>query len=290
MNSVSTIASPGELSEKQKTALLNLLTDEDPEVYRAVRETILAQGPDVTGWLRRHALSDDPVLRRRAKSIILHFERITADNAFLGFCLSQGEDLPLEEGALLLAKTRYPEVNEAAYRAVLDSFVRGIRPELSGLIGAKKILGALNNQMFGELGFTGNEQDYYDPENSYLNRVIDRRTGNPISLCVLYILIAKRLQLPIAGIGLPGHFICRYQSSAAELYVDVFNRGRVLTKADCIQYLLKGSFSVREEFLSPVSSRRILLRMCGNLHQICLHRGDSAEATRFQRYMVALAK
>ena len=148
MNSVSTIASPGELSEKQKTALLNLLTDEDPEIYRAVRETILAQGPHVTGWLRRHALSDDPVLRRRAKSIILHFERITADNAFLGFCLSQGEDLPLEEGALLLAKTGYPEVNEAAYRAVLDSFVRGIRAELAGLTGAKQILGALNNQLF----------------------------------------------------------------------------------------------------------------------------------------------
>jgi len=103
-------------------------------------------------------------------------------------------------------------------------------------------------------------------------------------------LIARRLRLPVAGIGLPGHFLCRYQSSAAELYVDVFQRGTFLTKADCVQYLLRGNYSVREQYLSPVTPRRLLLRICSNLHQIYQQLQSSSEATRMQRYLVALAK
>ena len=89
---------------------------------------------------------------------------------------------------------------------------------------------------------------------------------------------------------MPGHFICRYQSTAAEIYIDAFNRGKLLAKADCVQYLLQGNYSVRDEYLAPISPRRMLLRICGNLHQIQLHLEDAPEATRFQRYMVALAK
>ena len=98
------------------------------------------------------------------------------------------------------------------------------------------------------------------------------------------------MRLPVAGIGLPGHFICRYQSSSAEIYVDPFNHGRLLTKADCVQYLQQGNFGVRDNYLAPVSPRRMLLRICGNLHQIYLHLEMAEEATRLQRYLVALAR
>src|SRR5207248_2561870 len=113
-----------------------------------------------------------------------------------------------------------------------------------------------------QFGFGGNEDNYYDPDNSYLNRVIDRRTGNPINLCLLYLLLARRLRLPIAGIGLPGHFICRYQSSAEEIYIDAFNHGKFLTKADCVQYLLQGNHRLHEDYLAPVTPRRLMLRVC----------------------------
>src|SRR5205085_9959501 len=129
-------------------------------------------------------------------------------------------------------------------------------------------------------------QDYYDPENSYLNRVLDRRTGNPINLCLLYLLLGRRLRLPIAGIGLPGHFICRHQSSAAEIYIDVFQRGTFLSKADCVQYLLRGNYSVREQYLTPVSARRLLLRICSNLRQVYQQLEWPQQALRVQRYVV----
>lgn len=290
MSRVGTITSPEELSESQKSALLTLLTDEDPSVYRKIRQKIVSFGPTAADWLRPHTLSRDPALRRRAQEIVLSFDRQAADNAFLGFCLKHGEAFDLEEGAWNLAQTQYPDINVAGYQAVLDSFAADISEALQEVTEAEDILNTLNRYLFDELGFVGNEEQYHDPDNSYLNRVLDRRTGNPINLCLVYLLIARRLVLPITGIGLPGHFVCRFQSSSAEIYIDAFNRGKLMTKADCVQYLLQGNYSVREDYLAPVSPRRMLLRICGNLHQIYLHLEQTETATRLQRYLVALAR
>lgn len=290
MSSPGAIAVTAEATERQRAALVKLLADDDPAIYKAVRETILSQGPAALAWLREHLLSEDPVVRRRTHGIVAQLKRQEADNRFLSFCLKQSEDLPLEQGVWMLAKTRYPEINQQGYEALLDSYAMDIREDLVSAKGAKEILARVGGYMFDVLGFSGNESDYYSPENSYLNRVLDRRTGNPISLCLVYLLLARRLQLPISGIGLPGHFVCRYQSSAAELYIDVFGAGKLLAKADCVRYLLQANYSVREEYLTPVSQRRILLRICKNLHQAHLHAGEQAEGTRLQRYVVALEK
>jgi len=151
-------------------------------------------------------------------------------------------------------------------------------------------LTTVNNYVFDELGFSGDQESYYDPQNSYLNRVVDRRRGNPINLSLLYLLLARRLELPVAGIGLPGHFICRYQSTSEEIYIDPFHHGKFLTKADCIQYLVSGSHGLQDEFLAPVSTRRMLMRICSNLHQIYSQMELAEETTRLQRYLVALAR
>jgi regulator of sirC expression with transglutaminase-like and TPR domain len=290
MNAVGTMASPEALSESRRAALLSLLADEDRSVYHTVRSKIISYGPQATEWLRPHLLSSDPALRRRSQEIIQHFERQAGDTRFLGFCLRHGEDLDLEQGAWLLAQTRYPDINREAYQALLDQYALELRERFETGSSAREILRAVNHFLFVELGFSGNEENYYDPDNSYLNRVIDRRTGNPISLCLIYILLARRLKLPVAGIGMPGHFVCRYQSTAAEMYIDPFNRGKFLSKGDCVQYLVHGNYNVRDDYLAPVNPRRMLLRICGNLHQIYLHLGQAEETTRLQRYLVALAR
>jgi regulator of sirC expression with transglutaminase-like and TPR domain len=278
------------LSEDRKAAFLKLLADDDPAVYHSIREKILAMGPCAADWLRPHTLSREPALRRRTQELVLRFDRQTADTSFLSFCLKHGQEFDLEQGAWLLAQTQYPDINVEGYRALLDSYAADISARIEGTAEPKQVLAAFNSYLFDNLGFSGNDENYYDPDNSYLNRVLDRRTGNPINLCLVYLLLARRLCLPVAGIGLPGHFICRYQSTSAEVYVDVFNRGKLLTKADCIQYLLQGNYSVRDDYLAPVSPRRVLLRVCGNLHQIYLHLPKPEAATRLQRYLVALAR
>lgn len=286
----SRVKKPDELSQAQRDALISLLGDEDPHVYETVREKLLSYGPPVVEWLRPHRLSSDPALRRRTKAIVDYFGRQDADTQFLAFCLNQGEDFDIEEGILLLAQTQFPNINRAAYSAILDSLASDLREQTDLEADSEQILATINDYLFRQLGFIGNEENYYDPENSYINCVLDRRTGNPISLSLVYLLISRRLKLPMVGIGLPGHFICRFQTSKNELYIDAFNRGKILTKADCIKYLLHTNHSLQEGHLAPVSARRVLLRICANLHQIYTQLDSTEEISRLQRYLVALAK
>jgi len=102
--------------------------------------------------------------------------------------------------------------------------------------------------------------------------------------------VPRRLRLPVPGIALPGHFLVRYQSSRAELYVDAFHGGRLLTKADCVKHVVQLRQRFEESCLAPVSPRRILLRICANLHQIYTQQKAPVQAERLQRYLVALAK
>ncbi len=278
------------LSESQRAALISLLADEDPAVYQTVRAKLISCGTPVVGWLHPHLLSSDPILRRRAREVIDHFGRQEADTRFLAFCLSQGEEFDIEEGVLLLAQTQYPSINRAAYSALLDSFAIDLREQIPFDGEAEQILATINDFLFRQLGFTGNEEHYYEPENSFINCVLDRRTGNPISLSLIYLFVARRLKLPLTGIGLPGHFVCRYQTTKSEFFIDAFNRGKILTKADCVKYLQHTNHSLQEGHLMPVSARRILLRICANLHQIYTQLEAHEEISRLQRYLVALAK
>jgi len=279
-----------ELSESQRAALGTLLADEGPAVYRPVRTRILSCGPPAAEWLRPYTMSNDLALRRRARQIVLHFDRQAADDHFLAFCLRHGQDFDLERGVFLFALTQYPLINVGSYQALLDGYADELRNRIDLTAQPHTVVTTINDYLFGELGFTGNEENYYDPENSYLNRVIDQRTGNPVNLCLVYLLVGRRLRLPIAGIGLPGHFICRYQSSAAEVFIDPFNGGRLLTKADCVQYLANAHCSRGDNLLAPVSARRFLLRICSDLHQVYVRLESVVEAMRMHRYLVALER
>ncbi len=290
MTKSSSVTGHRKLSEKEKAAFLSLLGDEDPLVFDAVRDRLVEYGADAHRWLEKHLASRDRVVRRHARGIVRELSQAAADHRFLGFCMAHHEDLDLEQGVWLLAQTRYPEINLDAYRALMDSFAADLREKLEGEDGPLSCLAIMNDFLFNELGFEGNETDYYDPDNSYFNRVIDRRTGNPISLSTLYWLMARRVGLPIVGIGMPGHFICRYQSSTDAVFVDAFNRGKILTRADCIAYLRDSGHGFREKHLTPATPVAALLRMCANLLGIYADRGLTEERKRFERYMRALER
>ncbi len=290
MNSPRPICPPNKPTEGERAALVSLLTDDDPAVYLTVQKKILSCGPEASEWLRPHVLSQDPLLRRRSRELVRHFAQADANAQFLSFCRQAGEDFDLEAGVWLLARTNYPDINVEAYQAQLDGYAAELRERIDPGAEGRESLEVLNKYLFVELGFKGNEVAYYDPQNSYLNRVMDRRTGNPITLCVFYILLARRLWLPVAGIGLPGHFICCYQTMAEELYLDPFNRGKTMTRNDCLQFLLHLTESARSEALAPASARRVLTRICNNLHQTYRQLGLQEEMLRFSGYAAALAR
>ncbi len=278
------------LPEPQRTALIKLLGDEDPTVYQAVKQKIISLGSDTQIWLKPCQLSGDPLVRRHAQDIVRHFDRELADTRFMAYCLQDEDQLDLEKGALLMAQTQFPEINTDAYSAMLDDLAGELREWLAHSDQQERLLVRVNQFLFEEKGFTGNMENYYDPENSFLNRVLDRRTGNPVSLCLAYVLLMRRLGFPVAGVGLPGHSVCRFLSATEEVYVDAFNLGKLLTRNDCIEHLTRCKHEVRDEYLSPMSTRRMLARMCGNLEQIYLELQKTEEATRVQRYLFALTR
>ncbi|HWD18494.1 MAG TPA: transglutaminase-like domain-containing protein [Verrucomicrobiae bacterium] len=281
----------GMLEEKQQKALISLLCDDDAHIYRTVRQKIISFGPASARWMREYALSSDPVLRRRANEIVQHFARLAADTELLAFCLNQGEDFDLERGVMLLARTQYPDINIEAYGAILDDYARDLRERLDLNGEAGEVLRGINDYLFRTQKFLGEEKNAQGPEDSYFSRVIDRKAGNPVSLCILYLLVGRRLRLPMAGIGLPqNYFLCRYQTSRAEVYIDAFNGGRLLSKSDCIKYVVQLRQRFEDSCLAPMSSRRILLRICANLHQIYTQRKAPEQMERLQSYLVALAK
>lgn len=280
---------PPTLSESQRTALISLLADEDPRVHQEVRRKLLSYGPVVIEWLKPHALSNDPLLRRNTQEIVEHFLRERTDAQFLNFCTNQGEDLDLEMGVGLLSRTRFPRTNLEAIAAQLDEFGAELRTRLITALSPQQKLLTVNHFLFVDQKFQGNPGYEEDARNCYFSQIMERRTGNPIGLSALYLFTCRRLGLPVVGIGLPGHFVCRFQSATLELYIDCFNQGRFLTKADCIQHLHATNPGLHEGYLAPVSTRRILMRMCANLQQTYLQSDKVEEAARVKRYLVALA-
>jgi regulator of sirC expression with transglutaminase-like and TPR domain len=276
---------PPPLTPGQRDALLTLLQDEDPGIAEAVERRILAEGPGLTDWLRPHVLSDDPVLRRRARQILNRFEAEAADSRMLEFCVRGDQDLDLEEGALRLAQTQYPEINLDAYRAVLDEWAARVGDWLpADRSDDDATLAAIQVGLFQQVGLRGNESNYYEPENSFLNRTMDRRMGNPIGLCTVMLLIGRRLGLPLAGIGLPAHFLCRYQSPTRQIYIDAFHGGRLLSRTDCIAFVNQLGRPFEDAYLQPVGARRMLQRVCVNLEHAFETLERHAELGRIRRY------
>lgn len=290
MQALETTPVPASLPEKQRAALISLLADEDPAVYGIVRAKLLAFGPAASQWLQPHTLSEDPTMRRRALEIVRHQARAAADRRFLDFCQRPTEDMDLEEGTLRLAQTRHPEASIDAYRALYDAWAEELCHRLEPGADAESQIGGLNKFLFHELGFSGSEQYSIEPDACYLNRIVDTRRGNPIGLCAVYLFLTRRLRLPVTGIGLPGHFVCRFQGSKKEFFIDCFRKGALLSKADCVKYLVQSNFGYGESHLTPVTPRRMLLRMCNNLVNTYGHLEMTEEAARVQRYVAALSK
>ncbi|MBI4391562.1 MAG: tetratricopeptide repeat protein [candidate division NC10 bacterium] len=187
-------------------------------------------------------------------------------------CVGRPEqDIDLAEAALLIAAEEYPDLDVAAYLALLARMGEEARRRMAGAQSPGSALQALNRYLFDELGFAGNAEDYYDPRNSYLNEVLERRTGIPITLSTVYMAVARHGGLPIRGVGFPGHFLVKLEGEGEEIVLDPFNRGAILTETDCRKLLhreTEGRAVFSRDLLEATGTKAILARMLGNLKGI----------------------
>ncbi|HKS41601.1 MAG TPA: tetratricopeptide repeat protein [Blastocatellia bacterium] len=178
------------------------------------------------------------------------------------------EEINLAEAALTIAAEEYPRLDIPLYLDKLDRIGDMARERARDAINSLDQISALNAVLFEELGFRGNRGNYYDPRNSFLNEVIDRRTGIPITLTVVYIEVARRIGLFIEGVGMPSHFIARHEAATGDVFIDVFNSGRLMGEMGCAEMLAEmsnGKFALRPEHLAAVTKKQILARMLANL-------------------------
>ncbi|MEZ4446589.1 MAG: transglutaminase-like domain-containing protein [Polyangiaceae bacterium] len=188
-------------------------------------------------------------------------------------------DAPIEDVALAIALDEYPELDASRYLEILDVWADQCRVAVeAGRDLPAKIL-AINRLVYDELGFRGNAEDYYDPRNSFLSDVVERRRGIPISLAVVLMALGRRLDVPIEGVGFPGHFLVRAGGEGG-FFLDPFNRGQVLERDHLLELAkgVTGSPTLAEGQLLPVDTRVMAIRMLFNLQQIYERRAASAKA------------
>lgn len=185
----------------------------------------------------------------------------------------EDEKIDLIRGALVIARTQYPNLEIEEYASRIESLSRRVAA-LSSDLDRKGTLAALNHVLFEQSSLRGNREDYYDPRNSFLNDVLDRGLGIPITLSIIYMEVARRVGFPLSGVGMPGHFLLKhYAHDGQETLIDCFNRGDILSRQDCqsrLDEIYSGEMKLRPEFLHPMSRRQILTRMLNNLKTVYL--------------------
>jgi regulator of sirC expression with transglutaminase-like and TPR domain len=195
------------------------------------------------------------------------------------------DQVPLLGSALLIAHDEYPDLDAVACDALVEAHVTSLRPIVDQIDTAPLKMQAINHRLFDELGYAGNHDEYYDPRNSYMNEVLTRRLGNPISLALVQMEVARRLGIPLDGVSFPGHFLVRLPVDDGVLVMDPFNRGRPLN-ADELRHRARPHFGddVPDEalmqILDPAPPKAILVRMLRNLYTLYIETEDWARAVR----------
>jgi regulator of sirC expression with transglutaminase-like and TPR domain len=186
----------------------------------------------------------------------------------------------LDRAALELATIQFPDLEAEPFLDHLNEMASRLGDRLRNFNDGRDFVETAQRYLFGELGFQGNKTDFFDPLNSCLNQVIERRTGIAITLSVMYMEIGRRLQMPIFGIGLPRHFVVEFNDGNYAAYIDPFNGGRVITPQEC--FALAGARVADPSLLRRVSKKYIVMRMLNNMQSAYLRRND------YQRAVAAL--
>ena len=180
-------------------------------------------------------------------------------------------EIDLAAACLIVARHEYPDLDVNAYLRRLDEMASEVRDLIGNERHPLTVAAGMSRYLFGDLGFTGAVEEYFDPRASYLNDVLDRARGIPISLSIVYVEVARRAGYQVDGIGLPGHFIVKHPQPGGDLFVDPFNHGAILTPEECaakVKEIYNGAVEFQPGMLGAVTKRQILSRMVHNLKTI----------------------
>lgn len=250
-------------SIRNRKALLDLLDDPSPVVRKALREQFQRMGPEGVQLLKDAIQGNNRLASWHARQFLAELNQDNPVEEFRSFIRSLNYEL--ETGSLLLCRIAYPDLDVGAFCSQLDAIAKRCRELIIKPANAREQCVVLNRVLFHEMGFRGNVENYNDPNNSFLNQVLESRKGLPITLSILYILAAQRIGLHLDPIGVPGHFVVGCFEDTFPLYIDPFERGRFHSPESLLQKLEDARMEVELSHLAPTPLREVLARCCRNL-------------------------
>ncbi len=269
MDFLSNIRLPEKIAATEFSSVVALLDDPDALVAMKIRDKLYSYGSTLIPTLRvLHSLHRDDRARANLNSVI---QRFRADSLarllrMIREAAHKRSDIDLEPAVLLVSQFGYPETNPAAIRQELDEIaLRVHRVYIEGQMhNDLNLVLSINRVLFDEERYSGAEDDYYRPDNSYFIKVLQARQGIPISLSILYMLVAERVGVDIFGISMPTHFLV--YNPDLNVYIDTFNKGIFLSHRDCCEYLANQGYHFNESMLRKSANIAIVLRLLTNIH------------------------
>jgi regulator of sirC expression with transglutaminase-like and TPR domain len=270
------------INQKEFKALINLLDDPDEEIFKHVQGKLLSFGHDIIPVLENVWEMGDPfnhLVQTRIESII---HKIQFDKIVLEFKnWASGNDQDLLTGAILVAKYQYPDLNEERVKNKIEQINRDVWLELNDHLTALEKIRILNHIIFSVHGFSGNTLNFHAPQNCFISQVIETKKGNPVSLSILYAIVAQGLHIPVFGVNLPQHFVLAFADkdfdddlSKAEqsdilFYINPFSKGSVFSKSEIDSFLKQLNVEPSEKYYSPCSNVEFVKRLLQTL-KYCL--------------------
>lgn len=252
------------LSEKELQALVSLLDDPDREVHAHVWEKLIAQGPEVIPFLeKKWEESFSPEIQKEIEELVHQLQFSLLKQRLMDWKASQDQDLL--KGLWIINTYQYPDLEFHKLNAEMQQIYFEVWTAFQKELSPFEQVRTINSVLFNRLKFSANTKNFHSPGNSMLSNVLDTKKGNPISLCSIYILVAKRLGLPIFGVSLPNLFVMIYQSKENSFYINAFNKGQTFTRKDIHTYLEQLKIEPLDRFFDPCSNLEIIQRFLRNL-------------------------
>ena len=276
------------MTEGELKALVSLLDDDDKQISSHIEEKILSLGKEAIPFLEQEWESNlNPVVQSRIEELIHILQYELLKERLKTWYLSEEKDLLT--GMWILATYQYPEIELEKLRQDLEQIYYEtwleFRPDLYPYDQVKVI----NSVLFNKLKFGANTKNFHSPGNSMINIVLETHKGNPITLCVIYMLVAKKLKLPVSGVNLPNLFILTYKDDNHQFYINAFNRGLIFSKQDIENYINELHLVPQTSFYEPCSNLDIIRRALRNLVMSFEKIGEHATAEEVKLLLIEIS-
>lgn len=276
------------MSDRELKALVSLLDDQDDQIVTQIVDKIRSLGKEVIPFLEQEWETNfNPSVQRKIEELIHDLQYELLKGRVKDWYESDDQDLLT--GLWLIATYQYPDLELEKLKQELEQIYYDAWLEFKPDLYPYDQVKILNSVLFNKLKFGANTKNFHSPGNSMINIVLETRKGNPITLCIIYMLVAQKLKMPVQGVNLPNLFILTYKENNSQFYINAFNKGLIFTRQDIENYIHELRLTPQNSFFEPCSNLEIIRRVFRNLIMSFDKMGEHAKAEEVKELLLIIA-